>query len=247
MRYFAVVPMEEETGAARTRRGPPHRRPDDPRRGPHRGHRPPALSSDFVHRLLRHLEAAGFDGAPRSLGRDGTGRDVLAWIEGDVPADLSAAHDDAVLAAAARLTRRYHDATAALLAAPAAAAAGLEVVCHNDLSPCNFVFRAGVPVAIIDFDAAVPGTRAHDLGYAAWLWLDLGGPDVEASGQRRRLGVFLDSYGPVPDRAEVVAAILHRQDLLVAQGRRVGDTALQRWAAGCRAWTRDHLGDEAVA
>src|SRR4051812_47004434 len=143
--------------------------------------------------------------------------------------------------------RRYHDAPAALLAAPAAAAAGLEVVCHNDLSPCNFVFRAGVPVAIIDFDAAVPGTRAHDLGYAAWLWLDLGGPDVEASGQRRRLGVFLDSYGPVPDRAEVVAAILHRQDLLVAQGRRVGDTALQRWAAGCRAWTRDHLGDEAVA
>lgn len=161
-----------------------------------------------------------------------------------MPTELSAAHD-AVLAAAARLIRRYHNATTPLLGAPAAVAAGLEVVCHNDLSPCNFVFRTGLPVAMIDFDAAAPGTRAHDLGYAAWLWLDLGGSEVAAPEQRRRLGVFLDAYGPGPTHAGVMTAILHRQDLLIAQGQRVGNHAMTRWVEDCRAWTRDSFGIEA--
>ncbi len=208
--------------------------------------RPPMINSAFIHHLLRHLAAVGFDGVPRSLGCDGEGRDVLGWIDGEVPAELSATHSDAVLVSAARLIRRYHDATAPLLGAPAAVAAGLEVVCHNDLSPCNFVFRAGLPVAVIDFDATSPGTRAHDLGYAAWLWLDLGCTDKAAPEQRRRLDVFLNAYGSVPTRAEVVLAILYRQDLLVAQGKRTGDTAMARWAQHCRAWTRNCLSDEAV-
>ena len=38
-----------------------------------------------VRALLRHLEKVGFGGAPRHLGVDGQGRDVLSWIEGDVP------------------------------------------------------------------------------------------------------------------------------------------------------------------
>ena len=47
--------------------------------------------------------------------------------------------------AKARLIRRFHDLSAQLVATPAAAAVGVEVICHNDLSPCNFVFRADVP------------------------------------------------------------------------------------------------------
>lgn len=209
--------------------------------------RPQALNSDFASRLLRHLEGVGFGSAPIFLGRDAEERDVLSWIEGEVPADLSATHTDVVLVAAGQLIRRYHDSTAPLLAAAAAAAAGLEVVCHNDLSPCNFVFRDGLPVAIIDFDAAAPGTRAHDLGYAAWLWLDLGNAEIGGTEQRRRLGVFVDAYGPKPTRAEVLAAVQHRQDLLVTQGRRSGDAAMVHWAACCRAWTRDHLDAQAAA
>ncbi len=208
--------------------------------------RPPMINSAFVRRLLHHLAAVGFDGVPRSLGCDGNGRDVLSWIEGEVPAELSPEHSDAVLGSAARLIRRYHDATAPLLGAAAAVAAGLEVICHNDLSPCNFVFRAGLPVAIIDFDAASPGTRAHDLGYAVWLWLNLGCTERAAPEQRRRLDVFLDAYGSAQTRAEVVLAILQRQDLLVAQGQRIGNTAMARWASHCSAWTRDCLGDEAI-
>ena len=129
-------------------------------------HKPPTLNSDFVRLLLQHLRMAGFDGAPRATGVDDLGRDTFHFIPGDVPADLSF-HADPVLCAAAHLIKRFHDASTTLVDSPAMRRVGVEIVCHNDLSPCNFVFAGGVPAALIDFDAASPGTRAHDLGYAA--------------------------------------------------------------------------------
>lgn len=205
--------------------------------------RPPTANSEFVQRLLRHLAATGFGGAPASLGTDDVGRDVLTFIDGEVPADLGF-HGDQTLRLAASLIRRFHDATAELMAGPAAAV-GIEVICHNDLSPCNFVFRAGVPVALIDFDAAAPGTRAHDLGYATWLWLNLGSPDITVADQRRRLALFLEAYG-TDDCAAVLAAALKRQAILVAQGRRMGDEAMARWSADCLEWTRLNLASTAA-
>ncbi len=200
--------------------------------------RPPTPNSDFVRRLLQHLAARGFDGAPRALGVDETGRDMFSFIEGDVPADLGF-YDDDILTRAAALIRRYHDCTADFLTAEAASAAGVEVVCHNDLSPCNFVFRDGVPVAIIDFDAAGLGSRLYELGYAAWLWLDLGAPDVSPVEQRRRLSLFRTAYGA--DRVEnLLPAILQRQTVLSAQGRRSGDVAMASWAEDCLKWTLQH-------
>ena len=50
--------------------------------------RPPRLTAEFVHALLEHLAAVGFDGAPHFLGTDEKGRDILSYIEGEVPADL---------------------------------------------------------------------------------------------------------------------------------------------------------------
>ena len=41
----------------------------------------------------------------------------------------------------------------------------------------------GAPVAIIDFDAAEPGSRARDRCYAAWLWPNVGNPNVMAADQ----------------------------------------------------------------
>ena len=93
--------------------------------------RPTAPHTPFVHSLLRHLEESGFDGAPRVLGIDEQGREILTFIEGHVPPDL-ATWSDEQLVRAAELIRRFHDATAG-----SALAGGEEVVCHNDLSPCN--------------------------------------------------------------------------------------------------------------
>lgn len=194
--------------------------------------RPPTANSEFVRRLLHHLAANGFGAAPIHLGLDEQGRDVLTFIDGDVPAGL-AFHGENALSHAAALIRRFHDLSATLVAP----ASGIEVVCHNDLSPCNFVFRDGVPAGLIDFDAAAPGSRAHDLGYAAWLWLDIGSPEIAVAAQRRRLALFLKAYG-TDDGASILAAMLRRQAMLVAEGRRLGDAAMEAWAADCLKWTR---------
>ncbi|HEX5107367.1 MAG TPA: phosphotransferase, partial [Vicinamibacterales bacterium] len=193
--------------------------------------RPPKANSAFVQRLLVHLERRGFHGAPRYIGKDEDGRDTLSYLEGSVPGDLGW-FEDGVLIAAARLISRYHAATAGFypqgLAPP-----DFEVVCHNDLSPCNAVFSGGLPVALIDFDAAAPGARTWDLGYAAWLWLDIGNDDLTRGEQIRRLRLFVSAYGPGA-APQVVSAMIRRQQLLVQADGDAGRTA---WAANCLAWT----------
>ena len=163
--------------------------------------RPRQPNAPLVRALLGRLEELGLAFAPRYLGVDAEGREMLSYLEGEVPDELDAGFSDATLAAAARLIRRYHDVTAGSLLA-----AGCEVVCHGDLSPCNTVFRAGLPVALIDFDNAAPGTRLDDLGYALFLWLNLGTDGADPAEQAGRMSVFCDAYGVAAGPA-IVAAI----------------------------------------
>ena len=126
--------------------------------------RPTGPHSPFVHALLTHVGANGFIGAPRLLGIDHQGREMLSFIDGWVPPNLDHFADD-VLAQAARLLRTLHDTTAGT-----ELAGDQEVVCHNDPSPCNYVFRGDQPIALIDFDHAALGPRLRDVAYAGWLW-----------------------------------------------------------------------------
>jgi aminoglycoside phosphotransferase (APT) family kinase protein len=196
--------------------------------------RPLTTNSGFVHGVLRHLASVGFDRVPRVLGIDEHQREILTYVPGEVPAELEV-WADRQLAMAAHLIKQFHDATVAF-----AAAHGAEVVCHNDLSPCNFVFRQDVPSAIIDFDAAALGTRLDDLGYAAWLWLDLGNTHIAPQEQQRRLALFTAAYG-LPDTRLLIASILRRQHHLIADGRRKGNASMRAWAERCLAWTMHHL------
>jgi Ser/Thr protein kinase RdoA (MazF antagonist) len=164
--------------------------------------RPRKANAELVRALLLQLDSAGFEAAPRYLGRDDQGREILSFLEGDVPSNLDPALSDEALTAAAHLIRRFHDATAG-----SEISGDEEVVCHNDLSPCNFVFQAGLPTGLIDFDAAAPGDRLHDLGYALFLWLNLGYDGVGLNEQARRLAVFCRAYGVEPSTA-IVDAIL---------------------------------------
>jgi aminoglycoside phosphotransferase (APT) family kinase protein len=205
--------------------------------------RPPCPNAAFVRCLLRHLEAQGFEQAPRHLGADDLGREVFTYVSGSVPENLGH-YEDSTLVEAAKLIRRYHDATVALFATREATAAGIEVACHNDLSPCNTVFRDGQPVALIDFDAAAPGSRSFDLGYAAWLWLDVGAPNYPADEQLRRLRSFADGYGAGLTIAEILDAMVDRQHIVMAEAERHSKTGMGEWAAACRRWTIAHLHPE---
>jgi Phosphotransferase enzyme family len=196
--------------------------------------RPVHPRSGFVHALLVQLEGSGLELAPRFLGIDEEGREILSYLMGTVPPDLQPDHADETLAAAARLIRRFHDATAG-----SALAGAEEVVCHNDLSPCNFVFRDGRPVGLIDFDAAAPGPRRRDLAYALFLWLNLGtdGPDVVE--QLRRAGVFLDAYG-LEDREGLVEAIMSVQREGIERVRDPVKPGARRWWEEQLAWVVQH-------
>jgi Ser/Thr protein kinase RdoA (MazF antagonist) len=197
--------------------------------------RPISGHSPFVHRLLRHLEHAGFDACPRLLAEtDGEEREVLSYIPGDVPTDLGWWTDDQ-LGEAATLIRRLHDATAG-----SEIAAGAEVVCHNDLMPCNFVFVDALPRAIIDFDAAAPGTRIWDLGYAAWGWLDAGNDEIAADEQARRLKMFANRYG-WGDTEALVATMVERQRAQAARSEARDWKDAARWARQCADWTEGCL------
>jgi len=167
---------------------------------------------------------------------DSEGREVLTYIDGQVPADLGCFSDSQVRAAA-RIIRRYHDATAAT-----DLSAGQQVVCHGDLSPCNFVFKSGTPSCLIDFDGAFPGPRRIDIGYAAWLWLDIGNPELDPYDMGRRIAVFLGEYGP-DSPTDPTQAIVDSQDWLYARNLNAGCTRAEEvaaWTRCCRRWVEDH-------
>jgi Ser/Thr protein kinase RdoA (MazF antagonist) len=198
--------------------------------------RPISRNSPLVRTLLAQLHERGFDAAPRHLGIDQHGREVFSFVPGDVPADLDPSVDDETLAAAACLIRRYHDATAGT-----DIARQHEVVCHNDLSPCNFVFREGKPVGIIDFDAAAPGKRLRDVGYALFLWLNLGTDGAPLGEQARRIKVFCRSYGIEPNR-RVFDAIVDAVAANVKQLRSDARSSDARWWQEQYEWLRHHRG-----
>ncbi|MEU7002499.1 phosphotransferase [Nonomuraea sp. NPDC046570] len=167
--------------------------------------RPRSPSAPAVHALLRHLRKAGFEGAPRVLGVDEHGREVLTYVEGTTGLSRAAVSDEA-LADLGALLRRFHDATAGFPLTRNGWEGGsnddapAEVIGHCDLTPDNVVFRRGRPYALIDFDLARPTTRLFDIVTTIRHWAPIADPVDRDPLQRpldagARLRVFCDAYG----------------------------------------------------
>jgi Phosphotransferase enzyme family len=172
-----------------------------------------------VHAYLLHLEARGFPGAPRALGVDEHGREVLRFLDGIVasssdwtrghanPVPAGGLSDDALIEVG-RLIRSLHDAAADFRPADpvwreyAYQVLPGEIVCHGDLGPHNTVYRDGWPVGFIDWDGARPNEPLLELGFAAWSYVPLADDaycremGFEAPPDRgRRLRLFGEAYG----------------------------------------------------
>jgi hypothetical protein len=193
--------------------------------------RPTNEQSDAVHAYLAHLERAGFDAAPRFLGMDARGREVLTYIEGEMAGRPlhSWAAGEGFLVAIARMQRRLHDCSANFALPHGAKWRAPEtiegvpppydvadVVGHNDITPENLICVNGKPVGIVDFDLAGPTTRLLDVIMTLVYWAPLADPadrdpmlrDVDAG---RRIRSFADAYGlDAHDRERLLERALRR-------------------------------------
>lgn len=153
--------------------------------------RPPKSNATFVHNLLLFLEEQGFDFAPRFLGMDEQGREVLSYLEGQMwPGSGSSLSDD-LLIQAAQIIRRLHDITAG-----SQLAQGHEIVAHQELGPHNTIFQENQLVGFIDWDDAAPGTRLRDLANAVYNYVDVGHwTNQTADEQARRIRLMCIAYG----------------------------------------------------
>ncbi|GAA0469349.1 phosphotransferase [Paractinoplanes deccanensis] len=220
--------------------------------------------SASVHALLRHLEGAGFPYAPRVLGVDDAGREVLTYVEGESgPHGWARVVDEGGLRAMARLLRDYHQAVRDFR--PHVAWAGRdepmaadELVCHGDFGPWNLVWRGSEPVGVIDWDYAWPARPVHDVAYAleyvapfrddetCLRWLAYPAPPD----RRRRMEIFAEAYG-LGSLDGLVDEVIGQQEMVWDRARRLAAQGRQPQAewqatgfldetAGRVRWSRDN-------
>lgn len=215
--------------------------------------RPTGLWTPAVHALLEHLEAAGFDAAPRALGFDPEGREVLTYVPGDVvwPGHFELLESDHALAEVARLIRRYHDVVATFVPPPSAEwwdlaadpSGAKELVCHNDLAPWNLIRGGDGSWTFIDWDLAAPGRRSWELGWALLSFIPLT-PDRPLDDEAivRRLGVFMEAYGAPEELESALAAAVergaHEAASAVARHPEIWAGAAVRVSANAARWVR---------
>lgn len=173
----------------------------------------------YVYELLKHLEKKGCPYAPRYMGVDEKGREILSYFEGVAPGNEYPEVErymwsDEALAELAKILRSYHDATVGFITSMKSINEYPEiplheVVCHNDAALYNIVFKDQHPIGIIDFDMAGPGPRIWDIVYTLYTSVPLATfspsendrvvvpykKDIHAVTRKRRIGVFFDSYG----------------------------------------------------
>lgn len=188
--------------------------------------REPGPWTSSVHALLSYLNARGFP-APKALGIDEKGREILSFIEGTPttwPFPDFFRRTEAV-EHVGQMLRHYHDVVADFI--PPANAVWQEceqadprpgeLVCHCDFGPYNLIWRDERIVGVIDWEWARPAPPIRDVAFSAWMTVPLrSGEDKEAVGfdhpphARERLVALLSGYG-MTDRRAVLTHVLKLQ------------------------------------
>lgn len=204
-----------------------------------------------IHGLLKHLENKGFTQAPRFLGIDENGREILTYIEGEAgnyPVKEYMWSNNALIEMA-KMLRLYHDAVSdfsfdetwrPLDNAPA----NHEVICHNDFAIYNIIFENEKPAGIIDFDNAGPGPRLWDIAYTLYTCVPLSRYNLtKNSGElvyydsvqdrdriKQRVELFFAAYGETAAENYLDMVVLRLEGLCKTIARKAseGDLAFQK-------------------
>ena len=219
--------------------------------------RPQGLHSPLVHRVLRHLELSGFRGAPRFLGFDEEGREVLEFIRGEVatrPWPAWVADPDRAISVAV-LLRALDDAMVGWglpgndivpelspIGIPVSIGPDPTFVGHRDVTPENVVFQDGLAVALIDFDMLKPSSRVDEVCNLLLWWAPLMPPDDREAALRdedamARAALLVDAYGLAwHERSQIVEVALNSADrtwyLMQARASRFGGGWQRMWDQG---------------
>ncbi len=202
-----------------------------------------------VHHLLQHLDRVGFAQAPKALGFDDQGREVLSYLPGHTVGAHRPwptwVHSDDALVQVAQWLRNYHAAVADYVPPPEAGwrAGGRWqpgfIVGHNDAAPYNAAWDDhGHLVGFFDWDFAAPAEVEWDLAFTLFAWVPLHARHVvraegftDFENRARRLRLFLDAYGWDGDPAALLntmrARVLSSADGIEETARR-GDPAYQQ-------------------
>jgi Phosphotransferase enzyme family len=192
-----------------------------------------------VHGLLTYLADQGFTRAPRPLGFDEQGREILTFLEGEsvgrrrpLPAWVYA---EATLIQVARWLRECHQILANLVPPPDAIWrdgfpwSDGQIVVHNDATIHNAAWSNGQLTGFFDWDFARPATPEWDLAFAAYTWVPLHARSVVAgegftdfAGRPRRLAQFLGTCGWSATTGDFLDVVEAR---LIAHAKRIRDQA----------------------
>jgi len=188
---------------------------------------------------LKWLENKGVSVAPRFIGLSDDGREITSFLAGSSPNDLIKANDSQ-LHEAGQMIKTIHDALSDF-----PGCAGGQTVCHNDLSPCNFMFLNGLPYAVFDWDAAAIGDRLDDVAYAIWMWCRIGSPENSPIDAVRMINIILNSYGLRNENRKTIINKIHEQikrveksmtEFLTASGQYERRENFQQWTNDCSSW-----------
>jgi hypothetical protein len=205
--------------------------------------RPAGHWTPAIHHLLEHLHRANFAGAPRVVGFDGDGREILTYIHGEValrpwPPCLLA---ESGLLSICRWLRDYHIAVRDYI--PPAEAKWRDpharwrpglIVRHGDLGPWNTVWHGGDLAGVIDWDLAEPGHWIEDFAQLAWSTVPLRPPSScahagVALGDQRPRFLLLCEACQVPPR-QLLDALLELHEREIARTQALGASAVEPWA-----------------